>query len=234
MKKSVISLLLLSSILIGACSQPQPGPDKTLAGAVLGAGWGAGAGAVVGHQLSGTPTGEGVAVGAGLGAASGAMAGMGFDLAESAQIKEERELGALQLQNAANSRQITKLQRRVDNAVITHGAGGLYQVYFDADATNLRTGSIANLENIAESIKTNPAAYVINVVGHSDDAGTPEYNEKIAEARARTVAGYIAARGISLDQIRISSQGSKQPVASNGTPIGRQLNRRVEISISKK
>ena len=51
-----------------ACSNPQPGPDKTIAGALLGAGWGAGAGAVVGNQVS-TP-GKGTAVGAGFGAAA--------------------------------------------------------------------------------------------------------------------------------------------------------------------
>ena len=233
MKKTALLSALLGSVILTACANPQPGPDKTVAGALLGAGWGAGAGAVIGNELPGAQTGEGVAVGAGLGAASGMMAGMGFDLAESTQIKEERELEALQLQNAANGRQIYKLQRKLDNAA-TINTGILYQVYFDADATNLRSGAITNLEKVAEGIKTNPGAFVINVVGHSDDAGAPQYNEQIAEARARTVASYLAARGISTDQIRVSSQGSKQPVASNSTTVGRQLNRRVEISISKR
>jgi len=212
-----------------ACSNPQPGPDKTIAGTLLGAGWGAGSGAVVGNQVS--AAGEGVAVGAGFGAVAGAMSGAGYDLAEGTQLEQGRELAALRVQNVANQRELERLQGRLDDVIGMDPSGGVYQVFFDENATSLRAGAIANLEVIADSIKNSPRAYVINVVGHTDDAGTPETNSRLAEARARAVSAYLGARGISMDQIKVSSFGATRPIATNGNSVGRQLNRRVDIYI---
>lgn len=96
----------------------------------------------------------------------------------------------------------------------------------------MKSGAIADLEAIADSIKLSANNSPINVVGHSDDAGSPEYNDRLAEARARSVVSYLAARGISMDRLKLKSFGSTQPVASNSTPEGRQLNRRVEVFFS--
>ena len=221
----------LALFTLSACSNPQSGPDKTVAGAVLGAGWGAGAGAVVGNQLD--YSGSGMAVGAGFGAVGGALSGMGYDLNEGAQLKMKRELKALKVQNAANSRELQNLQARMDNSFTADLAGGFYQVFFDADSTSLRSGAIANLEAVADSLRTSPVARTITVLGHTDDSGAPEYNARLAEGRARTVASYLASRGLSVDQIVVKSFGSTRPVASNGSEPGRQLNRRVDLYVGK-
>jgi len=230
-----ITAVVLSLIGFAACSNPQPGPDKTIGGAVMGAAWGAGAGAIVGNQLGESGrTGDGAAIGAGFGAVSGAMNGLAFDMVEDTQIEHEKQLAALKMQNLTNGRELAHLQDKLDQTFTGDVAGGVYQVYFDEDATSLRAGAGSNLEVIAESIKTSPSAYVINVMGHTDDTGNPEYNKRLAEARARTVSAYLGARGISMDQIKVQSFGSERPIASNTTPIGRQLNRRVEVYISKR
>lgn len=223
-------LTLITGIALSGCG-PRPGPDKTIGGAVLGAGWGAGAGALVGHQVS--YAGEGAAVGAGLGLVGGALQGAGFDAVEDTQLHHEEQLASLRIQNMANSRQLAQMQRNLDDAITTPGARSIYQVYFDSDASNLRAGAVANLEVIAESLRTDPSALKIFVVGHADDAGIPEYNQRIAEARARTVAAYLGQRGISSSQIVTEARGSMQPIASNTTPEGRQLNRRVDVFIGK-
>jgi len=224
-------LSVIASVTILGCSNPQPGPDKTAAGTILGAGWGAGAGAVIGNQVS--YAGEGAAIGAGFGAVAGALSGGAYDLAEGTQLDQERQLASLKVQNITNQRELERLQARHDDSAGTDLAGGVYQVFFDDDATNLRAGAISNLEVITESIKASPRAYKINVVGHTDDAGSPEYNERLAEARARAVSAYIAARGIAMDQIKVTSFGAQRPIATNSTPVGRQLNRRVDIYISR-
>lgn len=224
-------LLLLTAV---ACSSPKPGPDKTLGGAVLGAAWGAGSGAVIGNQLfEPARTGEGMAIGAGFGAVAGAASGLTYDVVEDTQIEHERQLSSIRIQNMANSRELALLQAKLDQAVESDIAGGVYQVFFDDDATSMRSGAVANLEVIAESIKTSPRAHVINVVGHTDDSGDPKYNARLAEARARAVAAYLAARGISVDKIQVRSFGAERPIASNVTPVGRQLNRRVDVYISR-
>ena len=222
---------LIAVPFLTACSNPQPGPDKTIAGAVLGAGWGAGAGAVVGHQVG--YTGEGAGVGAGFGAVGGALSGAGYDLNESVLLDQERALASLKIQNEANSQQLRNLQNRMDKAVLSNLTAGVHQVFFDIDATSLKAGAIANLEVIADQIKTSTHGVTINVVGHSDDSGNPEYNSKLAEARARSVSAYLAARGISMNRILVSSFGGERPIATNSSPVGRQLNRRVDIYIAK-
>lgn len=220
----------LFAILLAGCSNPQPGPDKTAAGAILGAGWGAGAGAVIGNQVS--YAGEGAAVGAGFGLVSGALIGAGYDLNESALIDQEQALGQLRVQNTANGRQLEVLQARLDDALNSSVEAGVSQIFFDVDASNMRSGSVANLEVIADQIKTSPRAYTVHVAGHSDDAGTPDYNSRLAEARARAVAGYLAQRGVSSDRIKVTSHGSTRPIASNSSAVGRQLNRRVDVYVS--
>lgn len=222
----------LASLSLVSCSNPQSGPDKTAAGMLLGAGWGAGAGAVVGNQVS--HAGEGAGIGAGFGAVSGALAGAGLDLLESTQIDQNEQLASLRVQNVTNRRQLAQMQASLDRAIHAGIAGGVYQVFFDTNATSLRTGATANLETIASSMQQSAQAHVVHVVGHSDDTGSPNYNERLAEARARAVSDYLSARGISVDQIKVSSFGSKRPIASNTSDVGRQLNRRVDIYITQR
>jgi outer membrane protein OmpA-like peptidoglycan-associated protein len=212
-----------------ACANPQGGPDKTVAGALLGAGWGAGAGAVVGNQVS-TP-GNGVAVGSGFGAAAGMLMGMGYDLEEGVQLDQNRQLAALKVQAAANHNSLLKIQNKLDSSLCANPLGGVYTVYFDEDQTNLRLGAYSGLEAAAEALKKTPKFSRILVAGHTDDTGRPDYNDKLAQARADSVAAYLAGRGVALDQIKIESFSAKKPIATNRTPAGRQLNRRAEISL---
>lgn len=227
--KKIVALTFLS-IFLFACAA-QSGPDKTVAGSVLGAGWGAGAGAVIGNQVDNTGTGAGI--GAGFGLVSGAMSGAQMDAYESDLLQSQNELEALRVQNVANSKQLARLQYKMDEAVSGSSFGGFYQVFFDSDSTSLRAGTVANLEAIGDAIKGSPYAMRINVIGHSDDAGSPEYNQTLAEARARAVSAYLTSRGISSDQVVVKNYGALRPIASNATDVGRQLNRRVDIFVTR-
>ncbi|NMC61886.1 MAG: OmpA family protein, partial [SAR324 cluster bacterium] len=213
------------------CDTPAHGPDKTLAGATLGGGWGAGAGAIIGNQVSNV--GAGTAIGAGFGVAAGALSGAAYDLIESDMKQQEGELAQLRAQNLANGAQLQNLQTTLDRLASSPGGFGIFQVFFDVDVTSLKSGAIANLEVIAESIKGDPHATQVMVVGHADDSGSPEYNQQLSEARAREVSSYLMRRGISRDQIKVKGVGSSNPIASNSSPVGRQLNRRVDIYIGK-
>lgn len=232
MRQAFLLSSVVFTVLLTACATPTEGPDKTVAGTMLGAAWGAGAGAVVGNQIEGTPVGEGAAVGAGFGAVSGAVGGLAYDSVEEDIIDQDKELASLRVQNNANAHQLARLQAKLDDAITSDLNAGVYQVFFDVDSTNLRAGSTANLEVISDSLKSRTHGYYINVVGHTDDSGDVQYNERIAESRARSVSGYLASRGITLDQIKVASFGAQRPIASNATEAGRQLNRRVDIYIS--
>ncbi|MCB0319643.1 MAG: OmpA family protein, partial [Bdellovibrionales bacterium] len=229
------SLLLFVCVALSSCSTPQPGPDKTVAGALLGAGWGAGAGAVIGNQVTDSthnPEGSGAAIGAGFGLVQGALIGAGYDMNESDLMDQREELDALRVSNTVNQRHLERIQGSLEPSNIGSLSGGIYQVFFDVDATSLRAGAIANLETIADAFAGSPQAVTVHVDGHSDDSGLPEYNQRLAEARAKSVTAYLLARGISVDQIKVSSYGSLRPIASNSTSAGRQLNRRVDIYVT--
>lgn len=226
--RSILTLIPLISLL--ACYAGEPGPDKTIGGAILGAAWGAGAGAVVGNQLDNA--GPGAGVGAGLGLVSGAAAGMGLDIVESDHEDQEAQLEFIKAKNALNAAEIRNIHDTLDGqSEIRTDLAPISSVYFDSDATSLKIGSISQLETLADAIKNDSHIRKVIVTGHSDDAGTQEYNNKLAEARAETVKAYLAGRGLSLGVIETKSAGSSKPVGSNTAPEGRQLNRRAEITI---
>ena len=233
MKKTIfISTSLLALIGLSACA-PQPGPDKTLGSAAVGAAWGAGAGAVIGHQLSPNREGEGVAVGAAFGLVEGALIGANADIIESAEMKQERELENLKIKNDANAQELFNLQAKLDLALSKAATSNIYQVFFDTDQTNLRLGASKNLEQIASAIKKSPFASKVYVDGHTDDTGSVSYNEELSEARAESVAAALISYGISQDQVIVNSYAATRPIASNLTKEGKQLNRRVDVYIGR-
>ncbi len=231
MMRTSFLYVALSLLLLSGC-HPVSGPDKTLAGAVLGAGWGAGAGAVIGNQLD--HTGPGAAIGSGFGAAAGLMTGLGYDVAEQTEIEQQREIDALHLQVASNQRGLAMLHERLDNRdqklSMTSAPA---QIFFDSGRASLRSGSVVQLERLAGLIQKNPYIGGIELHGHTDSSSDIEKNKELSEARARTVATFLASNGVSMDQITLFSHGAERPLASNETESGRQLNRRVEIVIKK-
>ena len=70
------------------------------------------------------------------------------------------------------------------------------------------------------------------IEGHTDSLGTKETNDKVGFARAFAVRAYLNQRyEIPRDAMKIVSYGSDRPIADNGTPEGRALNRRVVIKV---
>ena len=65
--------------------------------------------------------------------------------------------------------------------------------------------------------------------GHTDNVGNDEDNKTLSQNRAKAVYEYLATKGVSTSRMRTLGFGESQPVATNDTDEGRQLNRRVEI-----
>ena len=230
--KWICSFLLFCSSLFFVSCRAMPGPDKSLAGMVLGAAWGAGAGAVVGHQTGNM--GPGALVGSGFGAASGLMSGIGLDVAEGVELRRQRELDGLKIQVAANRRSLESIQDTLDARTRRLSMGRTTsRVFFDKDLASLRAGAVAQLQRLAQEIKANPYVGTVEIHGHSDDTGATEKNYRLSEARARTVASFLGHQGISMDAVRVLSHGATRPLATNETEAGRQLNRRVELVLRK-
>ena len=71
------------------------------------------------------------------------------------------------------------------------------------------------------------------VIGHSDSVGSPTFNQKLSEQRARAVGKVLQDAGVKANRIYYQGAGSSRPVADNDTIDGRNLNRRVELSEMK-
>ena len=72
----------------------------------------------------------------------------------------------------------------------------------------------------------------LEVEGHTDSVGSDDYNQVLSERRANAVRDFLVQEGISPASITARGLGKSDPVASNTTAAGRQMNRRVEMVVS--
>ena len=87
------------------------------------------------------------------------------------------------------------------------------------------------MDKIVKSIAEFENSKVV-VSGHTDSTGTDEINKELSQQRAQNVAKFLnEVGGITTDRIEAEGYGQSKPVASNNTPEGRALNRRVEVLI---
>jgi outer membrane protein OmpA-like peptidoglycan-associated protein len=104
------------------------------------------------------------------------------------------------------------------------------ELLFDPGGAAPKPGAQRALDNLAQFLTKYPERDIA-IEGFTDSTGTKELNQQLSEKRAWAVKAALVARGIQSTRIDARGYGPSFPVASNGTPTGRQLNRRVEIVI---
>ncbi len=126
-------------------------------------------------------------------------------------------------------------QVSVDPAALQAGLAAegrvtLTGLFFDTGRTELKPESRAQLDAMAELLKSQPALKAW-IVGHTDNVGSFEANEKLSLARAQAVVAALTAAPYKVDAKRLLAKGlaSLAPVAGNGDEAGRSKNRRVEL-----
>ena len=108
------------------------------------------------------------------------------------------------------------------------GCWVLDNVLFDFDKDVIKPVAFPLLDNVVAILKNNPDMNV-QLNGHCDNVGTPEYNMDLSLRRANAVRDYIVRKGVLWKRVGTQGFGFTQPVALNGTETGRAMNRRVEI-----
>jgi OOP family OmpA-OmpF porin len=103
-------------------------------------------------------------------------------------------------------------------------------VNFDFDKSNLKPEGRSKLDDLANKIKAMNLEVVI-AIGHADEIGTHEYNDKLSVRRAESVKAYHVSKGVEPNRVYTEGKGKRQPIASNKTKEGRAKNRRVEIEV---
>jgi len=107
----------------------------------------------------------------------------------------------------------------------------LKNIFFDFDKSTLRTESTNELERLTNLLKVDAPTLKIEISGHTDSKGADAYNKVLSNNRAKAVVDYLISKGISPDRLTSAGYGEEQPIATNDTDEGRQLNRRTEFKI---
>ena len=106
------------------------------------------------------------------------------------------------------------------------------QVLFDLNKAALKAESKEVLGNVADFLTKNPQ-FKVEIQGHTDSTGTMPWNMKLSGMRADSVKAFLVKHGIAADRLTTKGFGPNDPVASNDTAEGRQLNRRVDFKPSE-
>jgi outer membrane protein OmpA-like peptidoglycan-associated protein len=101
-------------------------------------------------------------------------------------------------------------------------------VLFDFDRATIRADALPILEPLFEMLRDDPGM-IIEIEGHTDWVGSDAYNQGLSQRRAQAVVDWLVSRGIARERISAAGHGEGEPIATNATAAGRQLNRRVEV-----
>ncbi|MDX2374169.1 peptidoglycan-associated lipoprotein Pal [Psychrobacter sp. PP-21] len=115
------------------------------------------------------------------------------------------------------------------NAVITGAENLQAVVYFAFDSSEITAQAASVLNQHVSLLNSNPAAGVV-IAGHTDERGSREYNMALGERRAQAARNYLAAQGVTANNIRVISYGEERPAAAGNTEDAYAQNRRAELS----
>lgn len=108
----------------------------------------------------------------------------------------------------------------------------LKNIFFDFSKATLRPESTNELQRLVKLLNDVPTMK-IEISGHTDSKGSAEYNQSLSDNRSKAVVEYLVKAGIAADRLIAKGYGKDQPIATNETEEGRQLNRRTEFKILK-
>jgi len=216
LRRRIGVLCIAAAVTASACTTLDPYTREEQAsraqrGAIIGAVSGAVAGLITGD--SSMERKKRALVGAGLGAIAGGAVG-------AYQDRQEAQLRA-QLDGTGVS--VTRIG---DN--ITLNMPG--NITFATGSADLNAGFFAVLDSVALVVNEFNQT-VIEVAGHTDSTGSDSFNQQLSERRAASVATYLGSRQVLPDRMIQVGMGESRPVADNATDSGRQMNRRVELTL---
>lgn len=106
----------------------------------------------------------------------------------------------------------------------------LQDVLFETGSARLRPSALERLRPLASYLGANPDVPV-RIDGHTDSVGSDAANQLLSENRAAAVRAALRAMGVYEGEFVVAGHGETMPAASNANATGRQLNRRVEVTL---
>ena len=217
----VLASILAAALALSGCAAGGPGfgqdnrPFTSTEGGVL---IGAASGAVIGAIAYKENRSRGAVIGAIGGGLAGGAVGAYMD----SQRKDLEKNLAKEIQ--AGQARIDSLPNHVVRVTMTN------QTAFDTDSTTVKPGFHSTMDKLSDVV-VRYGKTTLTVVGHTDNVGSNDYNQKLSERRSRSVAQYLESRRVNGMRLALAGKGETQPIASNANDSGRQQNRRVEIYV---
>ena len=119
-----------------------------------------------------------------------------------------------------------QLQRESDRLVVFFSGDEL----FESGTARLAPAAAPLLHDFAQSVRSAPDARLA-VRAYTDAQGSESFNLTLSEDRADSVRRFLVSEGIEPGHVSAAGFGPQFPVASNDTPEGRRMNRRIEIEL---
>jgi outer membrane protein OmpA-like peptidoglycan-associated protein len=119
-----------------------------------------------------------------------------------------------------------RVQRESDRLVVFFPGDTL----FESGTARLALVAVPRLSDFAQVVRSAPEIR-LSVRGYTDAQGSESFNLTLSEDRADAVRRYLVSQGIEPGHISAAGFGPQFPVASNDTPEGRGMNRRIEIEL---
>jgi outer membrane protein OmpA-like peptidoglycan-associated protein len=202
-KYIIVAAALTMSVFLSGC-----GASNTVKGGVIGGVAGGVVGGVIGDQLGNTTLG--VIIGAAVGGTAGVLIGQHMDK----QAEEIEKIDGVSVYRVGEG-----IALKFDSGIL-----------FGFDSSTLQPEAKTNIYKLADILKKYPDSNIL-ITGHTDSDGSEQYNQQLSERRAKAVSDYTMMQGISSSRLSIVGLGENEPIATNSTESGKQLNRRVEIAI---
>lgn len=128
---------------------------------------------------------------------------------------------------------IRDISDKMDIALIPIKKGEIFvmkNLFFATNKTRILSSSEDAMNALFSYLERNKDIR-IRIIGHTDNVGKDEANQRLSEGRANAVRQDLIEKGIDADRIEAEGRGESEPIDTNDTEEGRQNNRRVEIEI---
>lgn len=106
-------------------------------------------------------------------------------------------------------------------------------LHYDRNSDQLNKASQKRLTKIAEYVKHNKDIDLVLVAAYTDSSGGKKGNQSLSERRAGVLSEYFQSIGLPQNRIEVQGFGERRPVADNSSPLGKDKNRRVVISLGR-
>jgi len=209
--------MVTAALLTTGCATDEYGNPRPMTETEKGVGIGALSGAAIG-ALATRHSAKGAVIGAIGGAVVGGAIGNYMEQQQrdfQKALAHEIALGQI------------RVERVAENELVVGMTG---ETAFEVDSDVIKPGFYSTMDKIA-SIVNRYGKTRIDIAGHTDSTGSHAHNMELSGRRASSVQNSFLARNVFPPRMQARGYGPDYPIASNDTPQGRRLNRRVDLTL---